>query len=168
VTILIDACLSTRLALRARERGHADATHLRWIGKADWKDHSLRDVIVEGGYLFVTLNSVDFRGRSDPPGSAGIHAGIELHAGLICLNAPGGIDLNLQLELFDVALSELEENPDLYNMALEVTLAADSDSIIVQRYPIPRQGPYARSSAEESERTASAGDDTEADGQSER
>jgi hypothetical protein len=166
VTILIDACLSAKLALRARERGHADATHLRWIGKGDWKDHSLRDVIVDGGFLFVTLNSVDFRGRDDPPGSGGIHSEIELHAGLICLNAPGGMDLNTQLELFDVALMELDENPDLYNMVLEVTLDADSGSIIVQRYPIPRRGPYARSSAEESGKLAATIDD--ADKKSER
>lgn len=163
MTILIDACLSAKLALRARERGHADATHLRWIGKADWQDHSLRDVIADGGYLFVTLNSIDFRGRGDPPGSGGIHAEIELHAGLICLNAPGGMDLNLQLELFEVALSELDENPDLYNMALEVTLDAGGGGITVQRYPIPRQGPYARPSTEESETTSATIEDADRD-----
>jgi hypothetical protein len=54
----------------------------------------------------------------------------------------------VSIELFDVALDEYEADADLDNMAIEVTLpAASADHLIVDRYPIPRTGPYARHTA---------------------
>jgi hypothetical protein len=44
------------------------------------------------------------------------------HAGLICLNGPPGMDLDMQAELFRQALDELAFAPDLVNQVLEVTL----------------------------------------------
>lgn len=129
MTILIDEWLSEELAHRDRARGHVDATHVRWIGKGGSKDWQLRQVIVEGSYLFVTMNSVDFRGRAVDPGSAGEHSKIDLHAGLICLDGPPGMDWELSLELFEIALDELERDPDLANMALDVMWDGESERI---------------------------------------
>ena len=35
--LLVDECLSEELARYARERGHFDASHVRWIGKGGAK-----------------------------------------------------------------------------------------------------------------------------------
>jgi len=42
--LLIDECLSAELALMARERGHHEASHVVWIGKAGWKDWELKQL----------------------------------------------------------------------------------------------------------------------------
>ena len=143
--ILIDNCLSEELVELAKSKGHEDSTHVRWLGKGDWKDWNLKPVIADGSHTFVTINSVDFRGPRQNKGSKGQHAEMDLHGGLICLNAPHGTDLDLQLELFAAALDELEREPDLINMALEVTLEnRDDDHFQIDRYPIPKEGNYAR------------------------
>ena len=55
-------CLSEELTKLAQQRGHAEASHIAWIGKRGWKDWELKAVIVDGDWTFVTRNSVDFRG----------------------------------------------------------------------------------------------------------
>jgi len=138
--LLVDECLSEELARYARERGHFDASHVRWIGKGGAKDWELIPVIVEGDWTFVTKNSVDFRGPADAPGTAGEYAQIDLHSGLVCLNGPVGMDLDLQLELFEVALDDLDAMPDLVNQVMEVTLkSASAEEIGVIRYGLPAE-----------------------------
>ena len=66
----------------------------------------------------------------------GWHAGQQIHAGLICLNAEAGLDLARQRQLFAIALVELATKVDLVNLALEVT-ALDTGEAIVELYPIP-------------------------------
>jgi hypothetical protein len=134
---LVDACLSEELTHEARARGHADASHLRWIGKADWQDHNLLPVILEGDWVFVTRNSYDFRGPAEEPGSKGQYSKLELHAGLVCLNGPVGMDLDLQLELFSVAMDDLALDPDLVNRVLEVTFRSETQDIQIIRYDLP-------------------------------
>ena len=90
--LLVDNCLTEELALVARERGHPEATHLRWLKKGDWKDWNLKEVIIGGDYTFVTTNSVDFRGPRSSKGYKGHHASFELHGGLVCLNGPVGME----------------------------------------------------------------------------
>ncbi len=118
-------------------RGHHDASHLRWLGKADWQDHNLLPVILEGDWAFVTRNSYDFRGPAEAPGSRGEYSKAELHAGLVCLNGPVGMDLDLQLELFSVAMDDLDRDSDLTNKVLEVTFRPESDDIEIVRYDLP-------------------------------
>jgi uncharacterized protein (DUF433 family) len=36
--LLVDECLSEELTKLAQRRGHAEATHIAWIGKRGWKD----------------------------------------------------------------------------------------------------------------------------------
>jgi hypothetical protein len=136
--LLIDECLSEELARLARDRGHPESSHVRWIGKAGAKDWELRPVIVDGDWTFVTKNSIDFRGASDAPGSKGEYRKSTLHAGLICLNGPVGMDLDMQTELFETALEALTENEDLVNQVIEVTLEdANHAQITVTRYALP-------------------------------
>jgi len=132
---LVDECLSPELTKLARARGYAESTHVVWIGRAGLKDWELKPLILEGDWTFVTKNSVDFRGPFERRGSKGQYADVAIHAGLICLNGPPGMDLDMQLELFEQALEELEAHDDLVNQVLEITMEADV--LNVQRYRLP-------------------------------
>jgi putative addiction module CopG family antidote len=68
--------------------------HVVWMGLSGRKDWELKPVILDGDWTFVTKNPVDFRGPASRPGSKGQYADVAIHAGLICLNAPKGIDLD--------------------------------------------------------------------------
>jgi hypothetical protein len=136
---LVDECLSEELTRLAQRRGHAEASHIAWIGKRGWKDWKLIDVILEGDWIFVTRNSRDFRGSRSAPGSRGQYAHVELHAGLVCLNGPVRMDRDLQLELFSVALNELDRDGDLVNQVLEISQSDSSDEIEVRRYRLPAE-----------------------------
>jgi hypothetical protein len=71
------------------------------------------------------------------PGTKGQYADVALHAVLICINGPVGMDLKLQLELFSVALDELSRDGDLVNQILEVTLLDANDEVDLLRYRLP-------------------------------
>jgi hypothetical protein len=140
VKALIDECLSTELVALAAEHGHLGSSHVRWIGKGGFKDWNLMPAILGGDWTFVTRNSYDFRGHPQAPGAKGEYAKVELHAGLICLNGPAnGFTLDTQLELFEVALDELDRDGELTNQVLEVTIEdGDATEIAVRRYDLPR------------------------------
>lgn len=122
--ILIDENLSPSLAADAQQRGFlcSHVNHLGMTGKKDWE---LKQVILDGDWTFVTSNSVDFRGPSDQPGSAGQYADVRLHAGLICIDAPFGLNLSLQRQVFALILDELMKNGDLTNQALQIDVKKD-------------------------------------------
>jgi hypothetical protein len=92
----------------------------------------------EGDWKFVTKNSIDFCGPADAPGSKGEYRKAMIHAGLICLNGPVGMDLDMQIKLFETALDEPDQNSDLINQVLEITLddANDAEFTII-RYELP-------------------------------
>jgi hypothetical protein len=54
------------------------------------------------------------------------------------LNEPVGMDLDMQIKLFETALDELDQNSDLINQVLEITLdhANDAEFTII-RYELP-------------------------------
>jgi hypothetical protein len=133
--LLIDECLSPELAKRAQSRGHGNSSHVVWLKRSGWKDWNLMRFILEGDWTFVTRNALDFRGPASEPGSKGTYADVEIHAGLICLNGPEGMNLDMQLELFELALDEISDG-DLVNNVLEITLREDS-LIRVSRYALP-------------------------------
>lgn len=94
--------------------------------------------MIAGDYTLVTKNSVDFRGAVDAPGNKGLYKDVEVHAGLICLNGPKGMDLDLQLELFEVALDEIAAlGDDLVNTCLELTLDEVDGNIVIAIYDLP-------------------------------
>ena len=133
---LVDECLSQELAKLALKRGYFDSSHVVWLKKRGYQDWNLKPVILDGDWTFVTKNSCDFRGPASAPGSKGQYAGVEIHAGLICLNGPEGMDLDLQIELFETALKEIAEDDDLINQVLEVTVTEDGE-IRLLRYALP-------------------------------
>jgi hypothetical protein len=47
------------------------------------------------------------------------------------------MNLALQLELFEVALDEIDRNSDLVNQVLEITLLDSDGEIEVDRYKLP-------------------------------
>lgn len=136
--LLVDEYLSPELVKRAHEKGYGQSSHVVWMKRGGSKDWELKEFILDGDWTFVTKNSVDFRGRVENPGTKGQYAGVALHAGLICLNGPPGMDLDMQLELFDEALDEIASNGDLMNQVLEITL--EGDNIHVRRYQLPEDG----------------------------
>ncbi len=135
--LLVDECLSEELTKLAQRRGHAEASHIAWLGKRGWKDWELKAVILDSDWTFVTKNSVDFRGPTGAPGSKGQYANVPLHAGLICLNGPLGMDLDLQIEMFEAALDELDRDSNLVNQVLEITLHDLEGEINMLRYHLP-------------------------------
>ena len=60
--LLIDECLSSELALMARERGHHEASHVVWIGKSGWKDWKLKEILFEEDWVLVTRDELDTDG----------------------------------------------------------------------------------------------------------
>ena len=56
--------------------------------------------------------------------------------GLICVDAPGGLNLERQKRLFDLILSNLIEEGDLTNQVLEVVLSTDG-SVELIRFKMP-------------------------------
>ncbi len=137
--MLIDECLTPDLVAIALAKGHGESSHVVWLGKAGWKDWELKSFILSGDWTFVTRNSVDFRGPEDRPGSKGQYTDVSLHAGLICINGPVGMDAELQGELFAVALDEVGDAGELVNEVLEVNLDEPDGDIEILRYELPRE-----------------------------
>ncbi|MFT3988896.1 DUF5615 family PIN-like protein [Aestuariivirga sp.] len=133
---LVDECLSPELTKLAHAKGYGESSHVVWHGLGGNKDWELKPFILKGDWTFVTRNSIDFRGPAGEPGRTGQYADVEIHAGLVCLNGPPGMDLDMQIELFDYALEELTTNGDLVNQVLEITL--EEDTVHIRRYELPK------------------------------
>lgn len=136
--ILIDECLSPQLATHAINEGHGESSHVVWLGAAGWPDWKLLTLILDGDWTFVTKNSVDFRGPAKTPGSKGEYRRAEVHAGLICLNGPPGMDLVMQMELFRLALEDVALAPDLTNQVLEIFRDDGFEDVDLVRYDLPK------------------------------
>jgi predicted nuclease of predicted toxin-antitoxin system len=132
---LVDECLSPKLALMARERGHHESSHVVWVGQQGLQDWNLVAFAVAGDWTLVTKNSYDFRGPAGAPGTGGFYVGVEVHPGLICLNGED-MDRQMQLDLFSAALDAIEAEGDLVNVGLEATLL-ETGEIAVERYDLP-------------------------------
>jgi hypothetical protein len=68
----------------------------------------LLKIVLEGDWTLVTRNAYDFRGPEAAPGTRGQYQRADIHAGLICLDGPEGMDLDMQRDLFDAALDEID------------------------------------------------------------
>jgi hypothetical protein len=120
----------------AHDRGHGESSHVVWRNLQGKKDWELKPFILDGDWTFVTRNSVDFRGPSSRPGSRGQYADVEIHAGLVCLNGPDAMDLDVQIEMFEEVLDELADDADLVNQILEITLE-NGEEFHILRYRLP-------------------------------
>ncbi len=125
--ILIDENLSPSLAADAQQKGFL-CSHVNHLGKTGTKDWELKRVILEGDWTFVTNNSADFRGPANEPGSSGEYADVRLHAGLVCIDAPFSLNLNLQRQIFSMVLDDLAKNGDLTNQVLQVDVRRTVES----------------------------------------
>lgn len=81
-------------------------------------------------------NGIDFRGPVKSPGHQGVYAGVCLHAGLVCVDAPGGLNLERQKRVFNLILANLFEQGDLTNQVLQVVLSPDG-SVELSRLAMP-------------------------------
>ncbi len=106
--ILVDECLTADLVASAQSRG-LDATHVRFIGKAGVQDYNLVDVILDGGYLFVTQNARDF---------LKLFSRVEIHDGLLLiLPKTRAVE---QVRLFEAALDFIATLEHTINRVIEV------------------------------------------------
>ena len=135
--ILIDENLSPSLESLAHERGF-QYSHVNYLGKGGQKDWQLKSTIIDGNWTFVTNNSIDFRGPANKPGSTGEYADVCLHAGLVCINAPFGLNLDMQRQIFNLILDEFVENGDLTNQVLEVDLKKNGE-VQLRRIALPAE-----------------------------
>lgn len=136
---LIDECLSPALRNIAMARGHHESTCVRDRGWNGTLDHDLMAKVLAEDFVLVTNNSVDFRG-SGPGNLGGLHSKTEIHAGLVCLNAERGLDLDTQRALFSAALNVIDQKQlDLVNKALELFLLEDG-TLEYSIYDIPTAG----------------------------
>jgi len=53
--LLVDECLSEELTKLAQNRGHLDASHVRWIGKGGAKDWELTPLAASGHFPIIEL-----------------------------------------------------------------------------------------------------------------
>lgn len=135
--ILIDENLSPSLAADAQQKGFL-CSHVNHLGKTGTKDWQLKRVILEGDWTFVTNNSTDFRGPAHEPGSSGEYADVRLHAGLVCIDAPFGLNLDLQRQIFGLILDEFVKNGDLTNQVLQVDVRKNGRVHLV-RFALPAE-----------------------------
>lgn len=136
--LLIDECLSPELVQIANRLGY-EASHVVYLGLAGKPDWRIKDTALADDWTLVTRNSEDFRGSASNPGKRGQFANIDLHAGLICLNGPNGMDLDMHIEYFEAALDELKKlQPpnDLTNQVLEITHGGNPYTVSI--YPLPQ------------------------------
>lgn len=135
--ILIDENLSPSLAADAQQKGFV-CSHVNHLGMTGTKDWQLKRVILEGDWTFVTNNSADFRGPANQPGSSGEYADVRLHAGLVCIDAPFGLNMDLQKQIFGLILEELAKNGELTNQVLQVDVRKDG-RVQLERVALPAE-----------------------------
>ncbi|KQT43211.1 toxin-antitoxin system, toxin component, PIN family protein [Aureimonas sp. Leaf454] len=127
--ILIDECLSPDLAALAQSRGY-NSIHVLHRGRRGAKDPDLMPLIRAESFVFVTANGKDF---------LKLYARETLHPGLIII-VHGNGTAERQIELFALALDEIERNSDITNKLLEVF--ADG-SVVIRDYPEDPGGSHA-------------------------
>lgn len=120
---LIDECLHPSLV----EVGHAagyETHHVNYLGLASTRDYDLIPKIIDGDFVFVTHNAVDFRR---------LYRSQSIHAGLIIL-VPQSPPAR-QRSLFLATIQYIKGEIDLVNHALEVLL--EGDEVVFRRYDWP-------------------------------
>lgn len=109
-SFLIDECLSRTLCDIAHGRGYA-AQALVDLGKAGTKDWDVMKIVDERDVVLVTNNAIDFLAlyRLCP-----LHPGVVLLKGRIFGRVAQG-------QAFAAALDDIDADPDIVNLAIEVT-----------------------------------------------
>lgn len=63
---------------------------------------------------------------------------MRLHAGLVCIDSPFSLNLDLQRQIFGFILDELAKNGDLTNQVLQVDLRRDG-RVQLERFALPAE-----------------------------
>jgi hypothetical protein len=137
VKFLIDECLALDLAQVAVDAGYPESAHVTHRGMNGLKDHMLMERILDDDWTLVTRNSDDFRPPEGSGSNAPCYLGVELHAGLVCLNLPNGALRADHIDFFRAALDDLVDDGDLTNQVLEIWPTVQQDVLEVQRYDFP-------------------------------
>jgi predicted nuclease of predicted toxin-antitoxin system len=106
--ILIDECLSPKLASVAQARGLA-CMHVTWLNLEGTSDWHVAGLAAERNYVIVTNNRKDF---------LRLYAELEVHNGLIII-VPAVVRRE-QMRLFDLAIDVAERQDSLINLLIEV------------------------------------------------
>ena len=106
--ILIDECLSPKLAAVAQARGWP-AMHITWLNLEGTEDRNIATLAAERDYVVVTNNRRDF---------LRLYAELEVHNGLIII-VPAVLRA-AQRRLFEIALDTAERQDSLINLLIEV------------------------------------------------
>jgi hypothetical protein len=72
------------------------------------------------------------------PDSSVEYADVRLHAGLACIDAPFGLNLDLQRQIFGLVLDDLAKNGDLTNQVLQADLRKDG-RVELERFALPAE-----------------------------
>ena len=112
--LLVDENLSPSLVGLATDKGFV-CSHVNHLGLTGQKDWQLKTTILDGDWTFITNNGVDFRGSAKKPGSQGVYADVPLHAGLVCVDAPGGLDLPPNSHPFITGDSRLRISSEIFS-----------------------------------------------------
>ncbi len=106
--ILIDECLSPKLASVAQARGLA-CMHVTWLNLEGASDWHVAGIAAERNYVIVITNRQDFMR---------LYAELEVHNGLIII-VPA-VARREQMRLFAFALDVAERQDSLINLRIEV------------------------------------------------
>ncbi len=106
--ILIDECLSPKLAAAAQARGLI-AMHVTWVGLEGAEDWEVAALAAERDYVIVTNNRRDF---------LRLYSEFDVHNGLIII-VPAALRAE-QRRLFGIALDAADRLDSLINMLIEV------------------------------------------------
>jgi predicted nuclease of predicted toxin-antitoxin system len=127
VRFLIDECLTVELAREAERAGY-EAHHVAHLGKASWKDWTIRDYAVTRDFILVTNNASDFRR---------LYAASDVHSGLVILVPNVGQET--QVLLFREAMKRFAQCGDTVNKVLEVDVAKDDITLKIYDFPIAKR-----------------------------
>ena len=123
---LIEECLSRALCNIAHKRGYA-AQALVDLGRAGTKDWDVMKIVAERDLILVTNNVVDF---------LALYALRPLHPGVVLLKGRI-LGRDAQCQAFAAALDDIDANPDVVNLGIEVT-PGEPTQWFVQRYPLAK------------------------------
>ena len=121
---LVDENLSPLLVEPARAHGF-EAVHVNHLGLRTEADWDLLRVVAAQDWVLVTNNAFAFRGR---------YREIKLHLGVVFLLP--AVRRDAQLWLFEAALAHVQNQPDLVNMALDVTFDGKVRRVVTM-YELP-------------------------------
>lgn len=139
IKFLIDENLSPALEGIAIEAGYPASAHIAHRGLLGAKDPVIASYALDGDWTLVTGNAKDFRPKKGSSSKAPCYVGVELHAGLVCLNLPPNCLGDMQERYFRVALDEIAIDNDMTNQILEVWPDPENtpDHLKIERYSFP-------------------------------